>query len=459
MRRRGHKHGMSLSPPILLALAERNVPRYTSYPTAPHFHAGIGAADHAAWLDALAPGATLSIYLHVPFCRNLCLYCGCHTKAVRRAGPVANYARHLEAEIDLVAARVGGRRLTHWHWGGGTPSILGADALRRLHARVARHFDLSALREHAIELDPRQLPDDTIAALADIGITRVSLGVQDFSAHVQEAIGRLQPFDQVEGALSRLRRAGLAGVNIDLMYGLPKQSVQDMRNTARLAASLGPQRIALFGYAHVPWFKTHQRMIDTASLPGIAERLEQASEAAAIFAEAGYVAIGIDHFARPDDALAQALAQGRLRRNFQGYTDDAADALIGLGASSIGRLPQGFVQNAVDIGAYGRAIADRRLATVKGLALGDADRLRGAIIERLMCDLKVDLGHITCGTRARLAFADAFLQIDGLAESGIVERTGNTIRITDRGRPLTRLIAACFDTYLSQSLARHSRAV
>lgn len=450
---------MSEQPPIPLALAERNVPRYTSYPTAPHFHSGVTGETYAQWLGELAPAAALSLYLHVPYCHSICLYCGCHTKAVRRFAPIEAYARHLVAEINMVAARAGGRRVTHWHWGGGTPSIIGGQWLRDIHARIAAHFDLSALREHAIELDPRQLPDDVIAALADIGVTRVSLGVQDFAPHVQEAIGRIQPFTQVADAATRLRRSGIADINIDLMYGLPKQSIADVQNTAQLAVSLAPRRLALFGYAHVPWFKTHQKVIDEATLPGIGQRLEQAMAAAEIFKEAGYVAIGLDHFARPDDDLTLAVQSGRLRRNFQGYTTDMADALIGFGASSIGRLPQGHVQNAVDMAGYGRAIDAGHFATVKGLAFTEADRLRATIIERLMCDFRVDLDAFACATHAQLAFADALAQIDELAAAGILGRTGHVIAMTERGKPLVRLAAACFDTYLSRHQARHSRAV
>ncbi|MCB1041208.1 MAG: oxygen-independent coproporphyrinogen III oxidase, partial [Acidimicrobiales bacterium] len=433
--------------------------RYTSYPTAPHFHAGIDAQTYASWLDALSPDATLSLYLHVPYCHSICLYCGCHTKAVRRFAPVEAYAHHLEQEIALIAQRAGGRKVTHWHWGGGTPSIIGPDLMRSMHARIAGHFDLSDLREHAIELDPRHLGDDMIAALNATGVNRVSLGVQDFSAHVQEAIGRVQPFEQVADAVMRLHRAGIKGVNIDLMYGLPKQTLDDVQNTARLAVSLGPQRLALFGYAHVPWFKTHQRVIDEASLPGIRARLDQANAAAEVFLDAGFVAIGLDHFARPDDELALAQEAGTLRRNFQGYTADMADALLGLGASSIGRLPQGYVQNAVDMGSYGRAIASGQLASAKGLAMNAADHLRGAIIERLMCDMVVNLDDFVCATRAQLVFADAFVQLKELQDAGVVELSGNTITITERGRPLTRLAAACFDAYLAANQARHSRAV
>ena len=437
------------SPAIPLSMAERNVPRYTSYPTAPHFHAGINAATYAQWLKALPHDARLSLYLHVPYCHSICLYCGCHTKAVRRFDPIKAYTRHLMREVEMIGALVPQRKVTHWHWGGGTPSIIGPALMREVVAKVRDHFDLTALQEHAIELDPRHLDDEMIAALTDCGINRVSLGVQDFAPHVQEAIGRIQPFEQVRDVVTRLRKAGIANINIDLMYGLPLQTIDDVRTSARLAASLSPQRLALFGYAHVPWFKSHQKVINEADLPGVSERIVQADAAAQIFTAAGYDAIGLDHFARPEDDLAIAAREQRLHRNFQGYTTDEADALLGLGASSISRLPQGHVQNAVDMGSYGRAIAGGRLATIKGLAFSDDDKLRGAIIERLMCDMRVDLDAFACATKAQMLLDGARLRLDELEQAGIVTREGHVISMTKHGRALTRLAAAAFDSWLT----------
>ena len=437
-----------------LALAERNVPRYTSYPSAPHFSAAVGSADYRAWLDALPRGSRLSLYIHVPFCTELCHYCGCNTRAVRRAEPVDAYAEHLIAELKLLGS-LNGARLTHVHWGGGTPSILGPRWLETITAEFASQFDLSAMKEHAIELDPRRLDRTLVAALKTIGVNRASLGMQSASEHVQHAIGRVQPFELVERAADWLREAGIADLNLDLMYGLPKQSVDDVASSAALACSLKPQRLALFGYAHVPWFKTHQRLIDAAALPGAAERLEQARTAAEVFASHGYEAIGLDHFALPHDELAVAAREGRLHRNFQGYTTDDADALIGVGASSIGKLPQGFVQNAPDVAGYSRSIEHGDLATVKGLAFSDDDRLRAAIIERLMCDLALDLDRF--GGVA--GFAAEMTALEDLAAQGLVTIDGGRITVTEAGRPLVRIVAAVFDTYLAAAQKRHSIAV
>jgi len=439
----------------ILALAERNVPRYTSYPTAPHFSAGIGPQAYAAWLGSLPQSATLSLYLHVPFCRELCWYCGCTTKAARRRAPVDAYAEHLAREIDLLGAAIGGQRVVHLHWGGGTPSILGSDCLIDLVDRLAATFDIAGIAEHAIELDPRRVTPELAAALARIGITRASFGVQEFSPRVQRAIGRIQPFAQVEAAVDTVRGVGITDINIDLMYGLPHQTIGDVIRSAELAASLEPARLALFGYAHVPWFKPHQRLIEDAALPGAAERVAQMRAAADTLEECGYVPIGLDHFAARGRDMVRAARVGRLRRNFQGYTTDPADVLIGLGASAIGLMPQGYVQNASDAGSYTRAIAAGQFATAKGHALSADDRVRGRIIEQLMCDLAVDLD----ATEPPADFSAELDEIDALSAFGIVRREGRFVIMTEMGRPFVRLVAAAFDAYLPKHRARHSVAV
>ncbi len=444
-----------------LIRAERNVPRYTSYPTAPHFTGTIGPETYASWLAALPAAATLSLYLHVPFCTEICLYCGCHTKAARRRDPIERYADRLAEEIALAAAAAGRRKVVHLHWGGGTPSILGETNIRRIVDRLADAFDLSALREHAIELDPRQVTRPLARALAELGVNRASLGVQDFSPRVQQAIGRVQPFEIVTSAVAALRDAGIRNINIDLMYGLPLQTIRDVRRNVEIAASLDPQRIAIFGYAHVPWMKKNQRLIDETALPNLSGRVAQARAASKTLAGLGYVPVGLDHFAQPADELATAMRAGRLHRNFQGYTTDRADALIGLGASAIGKLPQGFVQNAVDTGGYSRAIEAGRFATVKGVALSADDHMRGRIIERLMCDLTVDLDLIARDSEAAPAdnFSAELSALEPLAADGVVRIDGRRVTMTEQGRPFVRLVAAAFDAYLSREQARHSIAV
>ncbi len=454
-----------MAPPVRPArveahvLAEQNVPRYTSYPTAPHFPQDVGPDVYTAWLAELPAGAPLSLYLHVPFCRELCLYCGCHTKAIRQQEPIDAYAAMLIAEIDLVAERVGAHPVSHLHWGGGTPSSLGGLNLARIVARLEQLFDLSAVREHAIELDPRHLDRSLARILAGLGVNRASLGVQDFSPHVQEAIGRIQPYAQVARAVAELREAGIVDLNFDLMYGLPRQSVDDVRRSAEQALTLAPQRIALFGYAHVPWFRTQQRLIDAAALAGPAERLRQMTAAREIFLAAGYHPIGFDHFALPTDELAITAQRRTMRRNFQGYTSDTADVLIGFGASAIGRLPQGYVQNAPDVGGHQRAVAAGRLAAVRGKAVSIDDRVRGRIIEALMCDFAAEPRAIAAAFGVEESFAAELELLAPLAEQGIVAIEGERVSLTEAGRPFVRLAAAAFDAYLRQGTQRHSVAV
>jgi oxygen-independent coproporphyrinogen-3 oxidase len=347
----------------------------------------------------------------------------------------------------------------HLHWGGGTPSMLGAGCLVRVFAAIAEVLDLAADHEHAIELDPRYVTGALARALAGIGVNRASLGVQDFSSDVQQAIGRVQPFKSVWQAVLTLRNTGIERINVDLMYGLPRQSIDDVRRSAALAVSLQPQRLAYFGYAHVPWLKPHQRLIEEKLLPDALLRMKQAQAGRETLLDAGYVAIGLDHFARPDDALAEVARAGRLRRNFQGYTTDQAHALIGLGASAIGRLAQGFVQNAPDVAGYARAVSSGSLATVRGIALSPEDRLRSHIIERIMCDFAVDLNELRANDMSGSDFDAEFKAITPLAAEGLVHLDGKRIVLTETGRPFVRIVASAFDAYRAISATRHSAAV
>ncbi len=445
----------------LTARLSRNVPRYTSYPTAPHFTAAVGPDVYMSWLRTVADDARLSLYLHVPYCAELCHYCGCHTKAIRRREPIEVYGGRLIEEIGLLARELPGRRVTHLHWGGGTPSMLGPDLLCDIHRELGDAFDLAPLREHAIELDPRHLTPGLARTLADIGINRASLGVQDFTASVQHAIGRIQPFQIVMHAVDLLHEVGIEKINFDLMYGLPGQTVQSARRTAMLAQAMAPHRLAIFGYAHVPWMKPQQRLISEAILPGPQERLAQAQVIHETLMDFGYQPIGLDHYARCGDELAVAACEGHLHRNFQGYTSDDADTLIGLGASAISRFAQGYAQNAPDIGSYKRAIGARRFATLRGIAFSADDRLRGRIIERLMCDMAVDLDMTgdEMGDVRRDYFDDELQSLIPLEQEGLVEIDTHCIRVTEKGRPFLRVIATAFDAYLADNRGRHSVAV
>jgi oxygen-independent coproporphyrinogen-3 oxidase len=444
----------------LLAKYDRRIPRYTSYPTAPHFGPAVDAAVYSKWLRALPYGQRASLYLHVPFCAALCWYCGCHTRVVREHRPVADYADLLAREIALVADAAPPLAGEHVHWGGGTPNMLGADELKRLMDRLAPRFNLTAGAEVSMELDPRILTTTQVRGIAAAGITRASLGVQDFDAGVQQAINRFQPYEMTARAVAWLRDAGIAAINFDLMYGLPLQTVESVVASVEQAAALAPDRVALFGYAHVPWMKPHQRLLPEAALPGPEERWRQAEAAAARLTALGYVRVGLDHFARPEDALAKRLADGTLHRNFQGYTTDAAPVLLGFGVSAIGSLPGGYVQNTTDVTAYRRSIRGGTLTTARGVALSDEDRLRRDIIERLMCDLAVDLAAVGARHgRAPEAFRPELARLDPLVADGIARRDGWTVAVTEDGRPLARAVAAVFDAYLDAAPARHAQAV
>ncbi len=445
----------------LLERYDRSVPRYTSYPTAPHFHKDVGAADYAEWLGALPPGETLSAYLHIPFCDSLCWFCGCHTKIVGRHAPVADYLDALLREIGLVGDALGSSRpLGHLHFGGGSPTMLKPAEVARTVETLGRRFSLRDDTEFALEIDPRDADRALIRAWAGAGATRASLGVQDFTPEVQRAVNRIQSYKTTARVVGWLRATSIRHINIDLMYGLPFQTTAGVERTVRKALTLAPDRLALFGYAHVPWMKRHQRLIPEEALPGATERLRQSRAAAALLVGAGYVPIGLDHFARPDDPLARAQSAGTLRRNFQGYTTDSAIALVGLGASAIGDLPQGYVQNTPPIKAYGEAVRGGRFAVARGRHLSRDDRVRRAVIQRLMCDMAVDLAAVAAdfglppGT-----FAKEIAALGPLVRDGLVVVEADRLRVTALGRPLVRAVCARFDRYLVTNRARHSRAV
>ncbi|MHA1537256.1 MAG: oxygen-independent coproporphyrinogen III oxidase [Alphaproteobacteria bacterium] len=447
--------------PELLEKYATPVPRYTSYPTAPNFVEAIDAGTYRGWLEAIGVDEPLSLYLHVPFCDTLCWFCGCHTKIVNRYSPVAAYVEALGREIDLVADIIGSRApVGHLHFGGGSPTILRGNDFAGLMDRLRARFEFLPEAEIAIEIDPRGMTREAVGGLAAAGVNRVSIGVQDIDPEVQRAVNRIQPLEVTEQVMEWCREAGMAGINIDLMYGLPRQTVPGVIHTAARIAELGPDRIALFGYAHVPWMKRHQRLIDQAELPDMAQRWRQAEAAAKALGEAGYLSIGLDHFAAPLDPLAGALKGGRLHRNFQGYTIDEARLLLGIGASAIGDAGFGYVQNTGSITDYVKTISAQRLATARGIALSPDDRLRRGVIERLMCDFEVDLGqHCQAFGADTSVLGEELAALGPLIDDGLVEMRGHEVRVTERGRPLVRVVASIFDHYLTKGPGRHSPAV
>lgn len=445
----------------LLAKYSGAVPRYTSYPTAPHFHEGVGCDIYAQWLTSLHAGQTLSLYIHIPYCDRLCWFCACHTKHTLKYEPIAAYLVALKREIAAVSRLVSRDvRVIALHFGGGSPTMLRPQDMVDLMADLRGCFTFADDAEISVEMDPNDLDEPRYDALARIGMTRASLGVQDFNPKVQKIINRIQTFEQTRSVVEAVRLRGVRSVNCDILYGLPYQTVATLESTVLDILSLDPDRVALFGYAHVPWMKKHQTMIPEASLPGVGERYRQMSRAAAMLLDAGYEAIGIDHFAKPADSLAVAARTGRLRRNFQGYTDDPADALIGFGASSIGELPQGYVQNMPATGEYERMAHAGGLTAVRGVAFTGEDRVRGHVIERIMCDFGFDFATVRAAfpAGAENVIGEAKLFATG-DQDGICRIESGGFRVTERGKPLARSIAAVFDSYLGNGKGRHSIAV
>ncbi len=433
------------------------VPRYTSYPTAPHFSDRVQAAEYRSWLEALSPEARISLYFHIPYCTQLCWYCGCNTKETHRYEPVAAYMEPLLKEVAHVAALVPrGHRVSHIHWGGGSPNILSAEDIRRLAAATKAAFNYAPGMEFAVEIDPRTLDPEQVTAWAEAGVNRVSLGVQDFEPAVQDAINRQQSYEMTRDAIELFRSKGIPSVNIDLVYGLPHQTRESVARTIQQVLTLKPDRIAIFGYAHLPSRLKHQRLIDDAALPGAVERYGQSRRLARILLAAGYEQIGLDHFSLPSDHL----AGDNLKRNFQGYTTDTAEALIGFGASAISQLPQGYAQNAVATGEYDRRVREKGLATARGIALSDDDRVRAYVIERLMCDFSFSAKDLE--SRFGAAARPVIDEVDSVVEAdrdGFVKRNDDGFVITEAGKPFVRTVCACFDTYLGTKAATHAMAV
>lgn len=444
----------------LRSLAERYaapVPRYTSYPTAAQFGPCVGPREAAAWIADLPANAALSLYLHIPFCRALCWYCGCATTVVNNPQPIAAYLDTLDDEMAHVAALVpGSHRITHLHWGGGSPNALSAGEIVTLADRTRELFHLDKTAEFAVEIDPRYMDAERVAAFRRAGVNRVSIGVQDFDPAVQQAINRHQSYELTAGVVARLCEAGIPSLNIDLVYGLPGQTQASVARTVEQVLALDPDRIAVFGYAHLPEKIRHQRLIDARTLAGPADRLGQSNRIARMLVAHGYVRVGLDHYAKPTDPL----AKGAVNRNFQGYTTDSADALIGLGASAISRLPQGYVQNAARVPEYQDRIARRRLGTARGIALTEDDRIRSYIIERLMCDLAFSERDLRrrFGAAAEPLIEEGRLVLES-DRDGITEPTQDGFRISEHGRAFVRSVCACFDAYLDQSTARHAVGV
>jgi oxygen-independent coproporphyrinogen III oxidase len=443
--------------PELVKSYSAPAPRYTSYPTAQQFSPAVQAAQYAQWLSQLPDATKLSLYCHIPYCQSLCWYCGCTTKALRRYDPITTYMGPLQAELANVAALVPvNHEVTHIHWGGGTPNILNAEDITQLATTIRSLYRIAPSAEFAVEIDPRHLDPDQVTAFEHAGVNRISVGVQDFNPAVQAAINREQTFEMTQRAITMFRDKSIRSINADLVYGLPHQSCESVSRTIEQVLTLRPDRIATFGYAHLPSRLVHQRLIDNATLPDAVDRCAQSQLLAKLLTAAGYIRIGMDHFALPTDYLASK----PLKRNFQGYSTEQADALLGFGASAIGQLPQGFVQNATATGAYIAKIGATGLATVRGVVLTNDDRARGAAIEQLMCQMEFTQSPIVAryGSNAApvLKIAEALIAAD---KNGFIVRTPDGFVITPAGRPFVRTICTTFDRYFQPAGAVAAMAV
>ncbi|OYX94823.1 MAG: oxygen-independent coproporphyrinogen III oxidase, partial [Caulobacter sp. 35-67-4] len=408
----------------LIARYDGRAPRYTSYPPATQFSAQVDAETYALWLRDLPVEQAVSLYVHIPFCARLCWYCGCNTRAVNRHEPVGDYVRLLLNEIALLGAALPGRLpVGAIHFGGGTPNMLSTGEIDAIFDRLGEVFALTADVDVAVEMDPAVLTRDWVRAAARRGMNRASLGVQNLTPEVQAAVNRRDTFEHIADCVAWLREARIGSINIDLMYGLPHQTTANTLSTLDQLLPLRPERLALFGYAHVPWMKSHQQLIDEAALPDAQARLDQSETAAERLAAEGYVRIGLDHFALPEDPMAKAQAAGTLRRNFQGYTTDDAPVLLGFGASAIGMLPQGYVQNLPATPAWHAALEAGNLPVARGFALSAEDRLRRAVIERLMCEAAVDLdAELRAHGFAAGTFVPELDRLQALEQDGLVVR-------------------------------------
>ena len=450
----------------LIQRYDRPGPRYTSYPPATEFHEDVGAEAYAQHLErASQEDAPLSLYVHLPFCEERCLYCGCNVVITKKRPVMRHYLDVLYKEIRAVAKRLGGRRkLSQYHWGGGTPTYLSPEETRELQTVVLSEFEIEPDAEVAIEVDPRVTTNEHLDVLHDIGFNRLSMGVQDFTPEVQEAVNRVQPYELTEALVEHGRKLGFLSTNIDLIYGLPLQSVETFRKTLEQVNQIRPERIAVYSYAHLPHIKGHQRTIDPATLPPPEVKLELFASAIRAFGGAGYLSVGMDHFALPEDEMGQAIANGSLWRNFMGYTVRHAPDMVGLGMSSIGDVAGAFFQNDKRLVNYERAIEAGNLPIERGYVLTREDLIRRYVITALMCTFHLEIAEVErrFGLEFRTHFAESLKDLEPMVADGFLTIGEERIEVVGRGRLFIRNICMAFDPYLKKSSGdqpRFSRTV
>ena len=453
--------------PVLIRKYDVAGPRYTSYPTADRFVEAFGAKELAQWLGKRNIGGIsqpLSLYVHLPFCESICYYCACNKVVTRDRGRSAKYIKYLDKEMALLAPHLGGSRaIAQLHWGGGTPTFLPHEEMRELMAIVDARFKRADDFECSVEVDPRHAPEGTMAFLAGLGFNRVSLGVQDFDPAVQKAVHRLQPEELVRRVVAESRAAAFRSVNFDLIYGLPKQTLDSFNATLDRVVALDPDRIALYSYAHLPTIFKPQRRIADADLPSAEAKLQIMTLAIGRLTRAGYVYIGMDHFARPDDDLAVAQRRGRLQRNFQGYSTFPESDLVGLGCSAIGKVGPTYYQNHKRLDEYTAALDAGRLPVARGLELGHDDLVRRAVIQALACHFRLSMESIELAYLVDFKdyFAREMADLRRLQDEGLVDLSEDWITVTPRGRLLVRVVCMVFDRYLreAQARARYSKVI
>ncbi|MDR2173237.1 MAG: oxygen-independent coproporphyrinogen III oxidase [Burkholderiales bacterium] len=453
----------------LIRKYDESGPRYTSYPTADRFHNRFTEVDYQKALAArreMSPAEPLSVYVHLPFCSTICYYCACNKIITKDHGRSAKYIRYLARELDLAARLIEDREsraLKQLHWGGGTPTFLSHEEMRDLMRHLRNHFTLTADAEVSIEVDPRKVDEATVILLGELGFNRISVGVQDFNADVQKAINRIQSEEETLEVIRAARAHGFVSVNIDLIYGLPKQTLGGFSETLDRIIAVAPDRIALYNYAHVPHMAKPQRRIPLEDVPKAEERLRILALAIEKLGDAGYVYIGMDHFAKPDDELARAQREGTLHRNFQGYTTHADCDLLAFGISGIGKVGSTYVQSVKTLDDYYAALDAQKLPVLRGYTLTRDDKLRRAVIQQLMCQFELEPAKVEAqwGIQFDDYFAAERMALLPLAEDGLIECLPDRIKVTDRGRLLVRTVAMAFDRHLreTETQGKYSRVI
>lgn len=448
----------------LIASLSASGPRYTSYPTADRFYNEFQQPEYIATLENTLSGSLkpVSLYVHIPFCNVICYYCGCNKVITKDTRKADEYLTYLEKEMALLAPHLHGKhKLAQLHFGGGTPTFLSDEQLERVFAMIREHFELLPDGEYSIEIDPRKVSRESVFKLGKLGFNRMSVGIQDFDPKVQAAVNRIQTVEETRNVIEAAREAGFKSISVDLIYGLPHQSVESIKPTLETVLSLSPDRLALYHYAHLPHIFKPQRRIDTNAVPSSEEKLDILQYAVHLLDERGYVFIGMDHFAKPEDELAIALREGRLQRNFQGYSTYADCDLVAIGVSSIGKIGDTYSQNERDLEQYYAALDNNRLPIMRGFQLSDDDVMRRQIIQDLMCRFALELSDY----RADFAeyFAEEIPDLQRIAELGLIEwqpETGS-LKVTPKGRFLIRNIAMIFDYYLrhKETKAKYSQTV